>query len=326
MAIIPASANGDSLYWSTLLFTGKMVAPIFILVFIGALLKRTRVVDESFINTASRLVFMLCLPILVFFSISQTDIKAVFNPATLAFSGISVTLTFLALTGWSRWKNYPPEDHGSFVQGGFRSNYGIIGLAMSHNLFGQSGLGQASVVLALVIPLFNILSIVALSSSQNGAQQWRHTALHILKNPLIIATLLALPCSAMGWSPPEVISQTGHALGSMTLPLALLTIGASLNLKDLRSSSRLTLHASAAKLIWMPLVFTPLAWAAGFDGEAVAILFIMLGCPTAAASFVMAKSMGANAKMAASIILVTTLGSVISLSSGIYLLRLWGLI
>ncbi|MFP8965786.1 AEC family transporter [Pokkaliibacter sp. CJK22405] len=316
----------SSLYWSTLIFTGEMVAPIFFLVFLGIVLIRYRIIDEAFINTASRLVFMVCLPLLVFFSISQTNIREVFDLATLAFAGISVFLTYVGATVWARWKGYEKADEGAFVQGSFRSNYGIIGLAISFNLFGQPGLGQASIVLALVIPLFNVLSIIALSVSQPGSRSWGKTMIQILKNPLIIATVVALPVSAMGIHMPEVISKTGHTLSSMTLPLALLTIGASLNLKDLRASSGITFHASVFKLIWMPLVFTPLAWLLGFTGMQTAILFVMLGSPTAAASFVMAKNMGANAKLAASIILVTTLGSIITMSTGIYLLRLWGII
>jgi predicted permease len=40
----------------------------------------------------------------------------------------------------------------------------------------------------------------------------------------------------------------------------------------------------------------------------------------------MAKAMGANAKLAANVVLTTTLGSVVTLSTAIYIVRLLGIV
>ncbi|WP_305858069.1 AEC family transporter [Balneatrix alpica] len=312
------------LYLDTLVFTADIVTPIFILVFLGALLRRLAIVDDAFVGTASKLVFNLTLPVLVFMSINKTDIAAVLNPGTLIFTGIAILLLFVLLWFITGLTGMVAADRGAFIQGSFRSNYGIIGLAVSFNLFGTPGLAHASLLLALVIPLFNILSIVALSLGQHqqdtpGPGIFKS----ILTNPLIIAVLLALPLAWLDIHPHALLQKSANYIASMTLPLALLTIGASLKLKELRACSGLALHASAFKLVWMPLLCLPVAYWLGFSGEDMTMLFVLLGCPTAAASFVMARAMGANATLAASIILVTTLGSVASLSTGIYLFKLW---
>ncbi len=316
------------LYLNTLAFTANIVAPIFFIVFMGVLLKRTQLIDDAFVATGSKLVFVVTLPTLVFMSIARMDFHATFNLNQLLYVGIGILVTTALL--WilaKRWIE-APEDLGVFVQGAFRSNYGIIGLAVSFNLFGQTGLAQASLLLALVIPLFNVLAILVLtlSSKREGGLSVKKVAIDIIKNPLIIAVLLALPFSYLGFTLPEVIEKTGRYFANLTLPLALLTIGATLNLKSLKHSSSMAIWATSSKLLILPAILTLGASMLGFAGQDLVNMFVLFGCPTAAASFVMAKAMGGNAQLAANIILTTTLGSVFTLSGGIYLFKLIGVI
>ncbi|MFC6671334.1 AEC family transporter [Marinobacterium aestuariivivens] len=318
------------LYLQSLQFTAGVVAPIFIIVLLGFLLRRWQLIDDGFINTASRLVFMVTLPILVFMSISRTDFQAVFNPGLLGFVFAGILASF-AVTWWLAARLiHSPGDLGAFVQGACRSNYGIIGLALSYNLFGSTGLSQASMMLALVIPMFNVLSVLALTLPMKAADGhgagFRGILLAVVKNPLIIAVALALPFSYFGLHLPETLDTTGRYFANLTLPLALLTIGGSLDLRSLRASSATAFWATATKLLLLPLVLTPIAALLGFAGQELTLLFVLFACPTAAAAFVMAKAMGANAQLTANVILTTTLGSVVSLSSGIFLLRLLGTI
>lgn len=313
-----------ALYLDTLAFTANIVAPIFFIVFMGVLLKRVKLIDDAFVSTGSRLVFVVTLPTLVFMSIARTDFHAVFNPAQLSYVAMGTLITFAAIW-WlaQRWIS-EAENLGVFIQGAFRGNFGIIGLAVCFNLFGQTGLAKASLLLALVIPLYNVLAIIALSfpMKNSKALSLSGIAFEILKNPLIIAVLLALPFSYFGFTLPEVVDKTGRYFANLTLPLALLTIGATLNLKSLKHSSSQAFWATAIKLIILPVILTYGAWLVGFREQDLVLMFVLFGCPTAAASFVMAKAMGGNAQLAANVILTTTIGSVFTLSGGIYLMKL----
>lgn len=316
------------LYLQTLVFTGNIVAPIFIILFFGFFLLRIRIINENFVNTASKVVFTLTLPVLVFLSIARMDFHAMFNPQMIGYVFI-VTLIAYALIWWlgSRWIKRP-EDLAAFIQGSFRSNYGIIGLAVSFNLFGQEGLAQASLVLALIIPLYNVLAIICLTlplKRADGLQPGR-IALEVIKNPLILAVLAAFPFSYFNIALPSLIARTGDYFSALTMPLALLAIGGSLNLKSLRDTSGSAFWATVIKLVLMPGVLTPIAWLVGFRGQELVILMVLFACPTAAAGFVMAKAMGANAELSANVILTTTLGSVVTLSCAIYLVKLLGVI
>ena len=318
-----------NLYLDTLLFTSNIVAPIFFIVFLGYLLMRLRVIDQNFVTTASKLVFTITLPALVFMSISRMDFQAVFNPVLLGYFIIGTLITFTLLWQISKRFIHRPEDLGVFIQGAFRGNYGIVGLAVSFNMFGDSGLAQASLLLACVIPLYNILSVLALTlpmQRQGDGINISNPLLEIARNPLIIAVLLALPFSYFSWGLPLIGNKIGNYFANLTLPLALLAIGGSLNLKSLRDTSGESGWATLIKLIIMPLILTAGAWLYGFRGQDIGILFVLFGCPTAAASFIMAKGMGGNAQLAANIVLTTTLGSLLTLSGGIYLLRIWNVI
>lgn len=317
-----------NLYLESLAWTANVTAPIFFIVFLGIFLKRIKLIDDSFVSTASRLVFTLTLPALVFMAIVRTDFQAVFDIHQLIYFTASTIVTWAALW-WlaARWIK-DGRDLGVFIQGAFRGNYGIVGLAVSYNLFGDSGLAQAAILLAMVIPLYNTLSIICLTlpvqqdSKLNPLQAIRE----ILKNPLILSVLFALPVSILGLELPPVIEKTGQYFANLTLPLALLAIGGALSLKSLRDTSAQASWATACKLLILPFILTTGAWLYGFEGQQLVMLFVLFGCPTAAASFVMAKAMGGNAQLAANIVLTTTLGSTLSLSAGIYLFRIIGVI
>ncbi|UTW11500.1 AEC family transporter [Marinobacterium rhizophilum] len=318
------------LYLQSLQFTAGIVTPIFVIVLLGFLLRRGRLIDEAFINTSSRLVFMVALPTLVFMSIARTDFQAMFNPALLGFVFVATLASFLAIW-WlaARWIK-APGDLGAFVQGAFRSNFGIIGMALSYNLFGNSGLSQAAMILALIIPMYNVLSVVVLTVTMNRGSTEGVSLRQILRaialNPLIIAVVLALPFSYYGLHLPAALDTTGKYFANLTLPLALLAIGGALDLKSLRNSSITAFWATSTKLLILPLLVVPLAALLGFEGVELALLFVLFSCPTAAAAFVMARAMGANAQLSANIILTTTLGSIVTLSAGIFVLRLLGVI
>ncbi len=318
------------LYLQSLQFTAGIVTPIFVIVLLGFLLRRGRLIDEAFINTSSRLVFMVALPTLMFMSIARTDFQATFNPALLGFVFLSTLASFLAIWWLAARRIKAPGDLGAFVQGAFRSNFGIIGMALSYNLFGSSGLSQAAMILALVIPMYNVLSVVVLTVTANrnsgDALSLRQILRAIALNPLIIAVVLALPFSYYGLHLPAALDTTGTYFANLTLPLALLAIGGALDLKSLRNSSFTAFWATATKLLILPLLMVPIAALLGFEGVDLALLFVLFSSPTAAAAFVMARAMGANAQLTANIILTTTLGSIVTLSAGIFIMRLLAII
>jgi hypothetical protein len=150
--------------------------------------------------------------------------------------------------------------------------------------------------------------------------------IEILFNPLILAVIFALPFSYFKLKLPEMLITTGNYFANLALPLALVGIGGSLNIENLKKASTLAFSSSIIKIIVLPLILTFIAIFLGYRNDDLGIMFIVFACPTAIASFVMADVMGANSKLAGNIIMITTLGSVFTISLGILLLKSFNLL
>lgn len=315
-------------YWQQLVFVGSITLPVFSLVFIGVWLKWRDKIDDAFTVKSSYIVFNLALPVLMFAAIVRTDIAQIGNPRLITFALCMALLSFMTL--WFTGKAFikDKKNLGVFVQGCFRSNLGILGLAFCVTTFAQEGLAVGALLLAVITPLYNILSIYALTHAaiENSQMNWLGLMKDVLTNPLIVAILMALPFAYWQVVLPEVVMRSIDYLAAMTLPLALICIGGSLSLTALKQTQRLSWVAVVIKLVLMPALVAVLAYLSGFRGVELGCLILMFASPTAAASFVMVRSIGGNHMLAANIIALTTLISLFSVSIAIYLLKVFALI
>ena len=293
------------------------------MLFLGVLLKRLGWIDTAFVNTASSLVFKGTLPALLFLAILRADLGAALQPGLLIYFALATVAGFLLAWGWAIWR-CPHADRGVYVQGAFRGNNGIVGLALASSLYGDFGLSLGGVLAGLVILCYNALSalVLALYSPSSKTDPWS-IAKSILCNPLVLAVLAAIPFAYWRIPLPGWLLTSAGYFAQMSLPLALICIGATLSLASLRESGGTALSASLMKMIWLPALSTLGAWWLGFRGAELGILFLYFASPTAAASFVMAKAVGSNYQLAAAIIVITTLMAVISTNLGLFLLQ-WG--
>jgi hypothetical protein len=312
-------------FFEVLNFSFSVTGPIFVILALGVWLRRVGMLNDAFIEAGSRLVFVIALPALLFISISKTRLDQTSGFGLIVFAALAAVGTVLLLEWVAHVWVTPAEDRGVVVQGAFRSNMGIIGLAYCVNAYGEKGLVAAALYLGMITILFNVLSVITLSRSLHKSQGIGRIVKGIVTNPLILGILLALPVSWAQIHLPSVLLKSGEYFSDMTLPLALLCTGASLNFRTLRLELGKTLFATGSKLVFIPLVFTLGGIWLGFRGIDLGILLLMSSAPTAAASYVMVRAMGGNAVLAANIVALTTLGSILTTSVGITVLRGMGL-
>lgn len=305
--------------------TLDVTLPVFAMVFIGIVLKRIGWIDRAFVTTASALVFKATMPTLIFLSLIKADLDVALNLPLLAFFALATLLMFLLTWAWAVWR-VPLVDRGVYVQGAFRGNCGIVGLALAASMYGDYGLSAGGLLLGVVILSYNVLSVIVLASYQPGRRaDWRSISLHIARNPLILAVIVALPFMLLGLELPNWLMTSGEYFASLTLPLALICIGATLSIGALRESRGTAIGASIMKMVTLPLLGTSAAWLVGFSGRELGLLFLFFASPTAAASFVMVKAMGGNAKLTANIIAMSTLMASLTVTLGVFALRVLGL-
>lgn len=311
-----------SLFQQTL----ETTLPVFAMVFIGLGLQRVGWIDDAFVHTASALVFKATLPTLVFLSIIKADLDAALNFRLLIFYFFATLGSFILAWAWARWR-VAREDRGVYVQGAFRGNCGIVGLALAANLYGDFGLSAGSILLGIVILSYNALSVIVLAAYQPGqSPEWRRIGRDILRNPLILSVFAAVPVAWLDLQLPDWIMTSGDYFASLTLPLALLCIGATVSFSAMRTDGSTAFSSALMKMVILPALCTGAAWAVGFSGAELGLLFLFFASPTAAASFVMAKVLGGNDRLAANIIAITTLMASVTITLGVFILKGAGLI
>lgn len=319
--------DAESQIVSTFAFAFSVTIPIFAIVLLGVVLKRIKLINDEFTRIATNLVFNIGLPVMLFISSVKTDFGQLVNVQHMVIL-VGVTMVIFLLSGLAAyWYVDEKRDRGVYVQGAFRGNLLIVGLAFCANAYGEEGLAIAALPSAVVIILYNILAVyvlnITLSQHENTISG---TIKGIAKNPLIIGIVSGLLVNALGLPVPDLVVETGSYMSRMTLPLALLCIGGTLNLISLKGSIATAAASSAWKLIASPLIACILSVAFGLGGKDLTVLFMLAASPTAAASFIMVKAMGGNSSLAANIIMMTIMGSIVTVTGGLLILKFSGLI
>ena len=165
-----------------LLFALQITLPNILLMVLGFVMQRRQAVNQNFVEVASSMVFQYCLPCLLFFSIIKSDIH-VGEQLTLLTAGLVTTFT-LFFAGELYAYFFVPEkrDKGVFVQGVFRSNMAIMGLATVANAYGDKGMSVGAVYMGIITIVYNILSVITLSRSDAPKGSFWHASLCAARN------------------------------------------------------------------------------------------------------------------------------------------------
>ncbi len=297
-------------------FAFGITGPILILLLLGWGIKRIGLVDSHFISQANALVFNVALPTVLFLALSGNSISDAMDP-TLILVGLGGTLALVAiLIGVAKW--IPKDQRGVFVQGSYRGNLAILGIALAVATYGDEVLPIIGLYIAVVTTAYNVLAVWVLNASGMLKQ--------IIKNPILIGILLGMLASIIELPIPSLVINTGEYISGLTLPLALICIGATLEFKSLLSHGRSIALASFFKLIFSPLLLVGFGLWFELGPSQLGVLFFMAASPTATASYIMARQMTQHGALAAEIVAVTTALGVVSYTVGIALLRSAGLI
>ncbi len=311
-----------------LIDTLLIVLPVFLVIGLGFGIRFTTLVDKEFLQKINKLVYFVALPALLFHKISAADFSATFNPALLFGLTVSTLLVFGITYLYAAMRNYSPQMRGAFCQGAFRGNVAYVGLAISFNAYGEEGFAIAGVLIGFIIPLINFLSVLAMllpqqkTSHRIGASFW---AYQFLFNPLIISSFVGIAWSYLALPIPQVLDRSLDILTGMSLPLALIAIGASFSIKSLQGEFTAALLVSGVKLVAAPALSALLLVFLGVRGVELGSGIILAAAPTATAAYIMAQQLNSDAELTGTIIMMTTLSSIVTYTLIIYLLKLSGI-
>jgi predicted permease len=305
----------------------QITAPIFILIILGTWLFHIKFINQEFIRISSKFIFNIGLPIILFTSTASHDFKQLINVYHITLILATTLIVFFLSTCTANIFINAERDKGVLVQGAFRGNLIIIGLALCANAYPETGIAIATIPTAATIIVYNLLSIFTLNNSLNQqTSSLKKNVQDIIKNPLIIGIMAGLIANLVGVSPPGLILQSNQYIAQMTLPLALISIGGSLNFKQIKQNLKPALMASVWKIIVSPIILIILLFIIPVDQTAAGVLFLLAASPTATASLIMVEAMQGNSDLAAKIIILSTLISLFTVTVGFAILVSTGLI
>ena len=306
-----------------LLFSLNAVLPLILLVALGYLIMRLRVIDESFVNRANRFCFTVAFPFNLFNSIIQIDLFHEVNGFLIIFVALAILLIFIALVLLVPRFIKSNRQRGAMIQGIYRGNFLLLGYPLARNLFGEVGVGPTAMLLPVVIILYNVLATLVLEYYDDRTEKANigKVITGCLKNPLIIGAAAGVAFSLLPWDLPLFLGRTVDDVGKIANPLALILLGGQFNWKKAAGNSRLILVAATSRMAVIPLAVITAAVLLGFRGPKLGAIFILFCAPTAVSSYIMAKNINSDADLAGQIILVTTILSGFTLFLGAFVLR-----
>jgi hypothetical protein len=300
--------------------------PTFAWVVLGVLFKRVGILPPALNEKLSRAAFLFGLPLMLFAGAAQVDYSGL-GSALYLLAGVLATLATLALSWYySRWRGHPRELRGIFVQAAFRSNLAIVGVALTFSAYGERGPVLAALPIALMTVLYNILAVWVLNSTLGSSTSVRNVVVGIVRNPLIIGISAGVCLSVSGLPVPGVLRPIGSGLSTFFLPLVLVCIGASMNFSRLYQAGALSWESSLWRLCVAPLLGIVLAWSIGVRDEPLGVMFLLLASPVAASSHVMVVAARGDGTLAANIVVLTTLLSLVTITLGFFLLSVFSLV
>ena len=268
------------------------VMPTFLLLAFGYFLRNAHFVDGAYLKQTNALTFKFFLPVLLFNNIYKTRIAEIFDGTLCLVVPRAVR---------------EPRQRGVVIQGLFRSNYVIFGVSLVTNVFGAEHAAAASMLSAVLVPMYNVLAVVALAFFTSGERvPLKSTLKSIALNPLILAGLLGVLASLAGLRFPTFLETAVNDLAKLATPFALIVLGGDFSFKSARGNIRLAMTAVAVKLVVIPLIFIPLAVLAGIRGANLLALSLAWETPVAVSSYIMAQQAGADDQLAGQLVVISS--------------------
>ena len=312
-----------------LLFSLNATIPVFLVMVIGYVLKQLHILDDGFVKTLNSFNYKISLPLLLFQDISQSDFYSVWDTKYVLYCFL-VTLTCITVIWTLAGLIYRNKNLlGEFIQASYRSSAAVLGIAFIQNIYGNSSM--APLMIIGTVPLYNVAAVLILTFTAPGSTRIHKASVktaikEILTTPIIIGIFAGMLVSATSISFPVIITKTVNNFAVLASPLALIGLGAGFEGRKALKLLRPTGVATMIKLVLLPAIFLPLAVALGFTGEKLVAIIIMLGSPTTASCYIMAKNMKHEGVLTSSVVVATTFLSSVTLTAYLFILRSMGLI
>lgn len=302
------------------------VMPVVFLIGFGYFLKQKRYLGKASIAELNKVCFDLLLPIVTFNNIRKTDVYDVFDAQFVIYAAGSIVAAIIVLIFIVPFFEKDRKTQGVIIQGIFRSNFVMLGIPLSAYIAGEASAVLASMLIMVIIPIFNASAVVLLSIYGGHAIQKKKLFVDVCKNHMIIASFLGIFASLFHVSLPSFLDKALLDIGKAGSVFPIIVLGAMLDFSKISQNLKNLLITVAGKLIGMPIIFITLAVYLGFKSHEIVALLALYGSPTAVISAVMAEQLGCNHELAAQVVVFSTVISCATVFVIVFILSLLAII
>lgn len=309
-----------------LILSFNVVLPLCLCIALGYFLYRINMIEEATQKSMNKLVFRVFLPIYVFNSIYTTDVAKVFDLRLVLLTVLGIVGIFCVLMVLIPHIEKDNAKRGVMVQAIFRSNYVLFGVPIAISLCGENNVGPTSLLVGFVVPIFNVLAVVCLETFRGGKPDYRKMLRGIATNPLIIGSVLGIVLNMLNVPLPTGVHKSVTDLGKIATPLSLVVLGAGFRFNAIRGYTRQIAICLTGKLILSPMLTVAIGVLLGLRNEMLVPVLAVFGSPIAVSSYTMAEQMEGDGRLAASLVVLTSVCSIFTMFLFIFTLKQLGLV
>ncbi len=295
-----------------------IVLPIFLVIFLGKILQLKLVKNADVWDGISKIAYWVLFPAFLFFQFSKIDLSNsyVFTYSLSLITAFFIAMAFAYIVGRLLMDDKPALT--SVMQGAGRHNT-FIGLAVASQLFGTAGTTIGTLATAALVPLSNVVAVIMMASLLHKGTGSRRIIRDTMRNPIILSIVAGLLFNFIDLDRESVLFQFTGLLERAALPTLLLVIGANLRFGSFKLHILPSAISVVAKMLIFPVTTFVICRAVGQPADMTVIAVIFATCPTSPAGLPLAKQMGGDTPLIATITSVQTVLAVVAIPAAILL-------
>lgn len=303
----------------------EAIIPMFSMLVLGVMVKKLKLLNDSELTSLNSMIFKALFPILMFSNIYGTKIEEAFNVSLIVYAVSAILIVYVITTLVVLKIEKSNAKRGAMIQAIYRSNFVLMGLPIAANLAGDGNVGTTAIMVAIIVPLYNVLAVLTLECYRGGKPSFKKIVLGIVKNPLILGSLVGIAVMLLKIQLPPVVEKTVSQISATATPMALIVLGASFNIKSVEEGIKDLSICVIGRLIVVPAIILSVAALIGIRDIAFITLIGIFASPCAVSSYTMAQQMDSDADLAGNTVIFTSALACFTMFVWIFLFKQLGM-
>lgn len=301
------------------------VIPLFALLVIGYIVRRTGVLKDEEVHRFNHMVFLVFFPPLMFQNLYGSNEGFLPDGKLLLFAVPFILCVIAVSIPLVKAIEKNPKTQGAMIQAIYRSNFILMGLPVTINIFGKGNVSETALLIAVIVPMYNVISVIILETFRGRRADYKEILKKVATNPIILGAAAGILAALLHITLPAPIATTVEWMADATTPMALILLGASFDITTVKGQKRNLILCILMRLLVVPGIGLSLAALLGFHGVQFVALIAMLATPMAVSSYTMADSMDSDGELAGNCVIFSTPLSCLTLFGWLFLFKTLGI-